>query len=428
MLFAALLCSRSAFTRESGGEFEIPAQLRLADALRLFRDHGLDLVLAEAAVEGARGDTLLAAAAPNPSFSGGVGRSFACSGSGCSDLAWSVGLSDSSSLFDSISGKRGLRTNAANLALEVARKGEANARRTLEGMVRQTYLQTVAARQALSTQKEAQETLGRLAELIRARYQHGSISEVEVLKIETEKLSADQQVERSQRDLDSAKSQLAFMLGARGRVPVFDVDPSLPGYLVPPALRGASVDSLLEVARKQRPDLAGAKIDRERAEASVRSSQRLRFPDIALSAGVSGQGSYASAINPPTFSFGFSLTPPLFNRFEGEIVKAKADLTAQKAQLAKAEAQVLNDVQTAFTQFKSARGRVERAERELLEHAKRTRDLVQVQYQKGAASLLEYLDAQRMLISTQLDYEGDLSDYWLAVVLIGQAVGVEMGP
>ncbi len=399
--------------------------------MRLFREHGLDLILAEAAVEGARGDTLLASAAPNPSLSGGVGRSFACSdaqGIDCSSLAWSVGISDGSALFDSLSGKRGLRKNTASLALEVARQGAADARRTLEGLLRQAYLQTVAARQALATQKEAQDTLGHLADLIRARYQHGSISEVEVLKIETEKLTADQEVERSQRDLDVAKAQLAFMLGARGRVPVFEVDTELPGYRVPPALQGASVDSLLEVARKQRPDLAGAKLSRDRAEASVRSSQRLRFPDVELSAGVSGQGSYSSAINPPTFSFGLTLTPPLFNRFEGEIVKARADLTAQKAQLSKTEAQVQSDVLTAFTQFKSARSRVERAERELLDHANRTRDLVQIQYQKGAASLLEYLDAQRILISTKLDYEGDLSDYWLAVVLIGQAIGLEMGP
>jgi cobalt-zinc-cadmium efflux system outer membrane protein len=349
--------------------------------------------LAEAAVEGARGDTLLASAAPNPSFSGGLGRSFACSGPGCSDLAWSFGVSDGSSVFDSISGKRSLRMNAANLAFEVARKGEADAKRTLEGMLRQAYLQAVSARQALATQKEAQETLSRVADLNRARYQHGSISEVEVLKVETEKLTADQQVERSEQDLATAKAQLAFLLGARGRLPVFEVDPELPGYVVPPVLQGASVDSLLDVARTQRPDLAGAKLNRERAEASVRSNMRLRFPDIELSAGVSGQGSYASAINPPTYSFGVSLTPPIFNRFQGEIVKAKADLTAQKTQLAKTEAQVLNDVQTAFTQFRSARSRVERAERELLEHAKKTRDLVQLQYQKGAASLLEYLDA-----------------------------------
>jgi cobalt-zinc-cadmium efflux system outer membrane protein len=418
----------SARAREPDGEFEVPAQLRLGDALRLFREHGLDLILSEAAVEGARGDALVASAAPNPSFSGGVGRSFACSGPGCSDLAWSFGVSDGSAVFDSISGKRGLRMNAANLAFEVARKGEADARRTLEGLLRQTYLNAVAARQALATQKEAQETLGRVADLNRARCQHGSISEVEVLKVETEKLTADQQVERSEQELNAAKAQLAFMLGARGRVPVFEVDGELPGYLVPPALQGATVDSLLDLARKQRPDLAGAKLNRDRAEAALRSSQRLRFPDIEMSAGVSGQGSYSSAINPPTFSFGLTLTPPIFNRFQGEIVKAKADLAAQKTQLAKTEAQVLSDAQTAFTQFSSAKSRVERAERELLEHAKRTRDLVQLQYQKGAASLLEYLDAQRILISTRLDYESDLSDYWQAVVLIGQAVGMEIGP
>jgi cobalt-zinc-cadmium efflux system outer membrane protein len=418
----------AASAREPDGEFEIPAQLHLQDALRLFREHGLDLILAEAAVEGARGDALLASAAANPAFSGGVGRSFACSQPGCSDLAWSAGISDQSAIFDSLSGKRGLRMNVANIALEVARKGEADARRTLEGMLRQAYLNSVAARQALATQKEAQETLGRVADLNRARYQHGSISEVEVLKVETEKLTADQDVERAEQDLYTAKAQLAFLLGARGRVPVFEVDAQLPGYLVPSVLQGASVEALLDLARKQRPDLAGARLGRERAEASVRSSQRLRFPDIEMSAGVSGQGTYGNAINPPTFSFGLTLTPPIFNRFEGEIVKAKADLVAQKAQLAKTEAQVLNDVQTAFTQFKSARGRVERAERELIEHANRTRDLVQLQYQKGAASLLEYLDAQRILISTKLDYESDLSDYWQAVVLIGQAVGVEMSP
>jgi cobalt-zinc-cadmium efflux system outer membrane protein len=414
--------------REPDGEFEIPAQLHPPDALRLFREHGLDLILAEAAVEAARGDTLLASAAPNPAFSGGVGRSFACSGAGCSSLAWNAGISDQAAIFDSLAGKRRLRSNAAQLALEVARKGEADARRTLEGLLRHTYLNAVALRQTLTTQKEAQETLGHLAELNRARYQHGSISEVEVLKVATEKLTADQEVERAQRDLNVGLAELAFMLGARGRVPVFEVDAELPGYLVPPALDGATMDSLLDLARKQRPDLAGAKLGRDRAEASVRASQRLRFPEIEMSAGVSGQGSYGSAINPPTFSFGLTLTPPIFNRFQGEIVKAKADLVAQKTQLAKTEAQVLSDVQTAFTEFKSAKSRVERAERELLEHARRTRDLVQLQYQKGAASLLEYLDAQRVLISTKLDYENDLANYWQAVVLIGQAVGMEVSP
>jgi cobalt-zinc-cadmium efflux system outer membrane protein len=426
-LLSGLLAGGAA-AREPDGEFQIPPQLRLEQALQLFRTHGLDLILAEAAVESARGDTLLASAAPNPSISGGVGRSFACSGQGCASLAWSVGVSDQSALFDSLSGKRGLRVNAAQLAFEAARRSETDARRTLEGLLRQTYLGAVARRQALGTQKEAQDTLGRLADLNRARYEHGSISEVEVLKVETEKLTADQEVERAERDLRTATTDLAFLLGARGRIPAFEVDAEVPAFVVPPALAGATVDSLLALARQHRPDLAAARLSQDRAEAGVRSSQRLRFPDIALSAGVSGQGAYENAITPPTWSFGLTLTPPVFNRFAGEILKAKTDLVVQKTQLAKTEAQVLSDVQAAFTQWQSAKSRVERAERELLERAKRTRDLVQVQYQKGAASLLEYLDAQRVFIATKLDYQNDLADYWQAVVLIGQAVGTEIYP
>jgi outer membrane protein, heavy metal efflux system len=420
--------ARPSFARDPEGDFAVPTHMHLADALRLFRQYGLDLILAEAAVESARADSLLAAAAPNPAFSAGVGRSFACSGPGCSDLAWSFGVSDQSALFDSLSGKRGLRMGVASLALGAARMAQADARRTLEGMLRQTYLQAVSAGQALATKRESQDTLGRLADLIRLRYQHGSISEVEVLKIETEKLNADQEVERAEQDLSAQGANLAFLLGIRGRIPSFEVDDELPGYVVPPILQGATVASLLELATKQRPDVAQARLDRDRAEASVRSSQRLRFPDVALSAGVSGQGAYSNAITPPTFSFGLTLTPPVFNRYQGEILKARADLTAQTAQYAKTLAQVQSDVQTSFYQFKSAQSRVERARRELLEHARRTRDLVELQYQKGAASLLEYLDAQRILISTSLDYQGDLSDYWQAVVLIGQAVGVEIDP
>ncbi len=418
------LAATSALT----GAFPVPARLHLKDALRLFREHGLDLILAEASVENARGDTLLAGAAPNPALALGVGRSFACSGPGCSDLAWSAGVSDSSALFDSLSGKRGLRMQVADLALEAARKGQTDARRTLEGLLRQSYLQAVAARQALTTQKEAQITLAHVTDLNRARYQAGAISEVEVLKVETEKLNADQEVERAEQTLYAAKAQLAFLLGVRGRIPEFQVDPRLPAYAVPPALRGATVASLLALAYRDRPDLAAAKLNLERAEASVRSSRRLRFPDVELSAGISGQGSYASAINPPTVSFGLTLTPPVFNRYRGEIAKAEADRTAQEAQFAKTQAQVLSEVQIAFTQFKSAQSRVERAAGGLLDHAKRTRDLVELQYQKGAASLLEYLDAQRTLISIRLDYESDLADYWQAVVLIGQAAGTELFP
>jgi cobalt-zinc-cadmium efflux system outer membrane protein len=66
-------------------------------------------------------------------------------------------------------------------------------------------------------------------------------------------------------------------------------------------------------------------------------------------------------------------------------------------------------------------------EARLLERAQRARDLVQIQYEKGAASLLELLDAQRTLIATKLERIQDLNNYWTAVFQVEEAVGTELG-
>jgi cobalt-zinc-cadmium efflux system outer membrane protein len=373
----------------------------------------------------------MAGAIPNPAISAGVGRSFgfnskACPG--CSALAWSAGVSDQSAIFDTLSGKRRLRSRTAELALSVARQNRADTQRTLESMLRQQYLEAVYARDALDLAHESQGRLGHVLELNQARFQHGAISQVDALKVETEKLEADQEVERAELTLAEAKYDLAFLLGVRGRVPDFEVDVDLPRYRVPADLGHATVDSLLEQARKQRPDLAAAHLEHDRAGAALQTAKRLRFPDVALSLGVSGQGAGSDVSSPPTLSLGLTLTPPLFYRFQGEVQKAQADMRVQDTLLAKTEAQIVNDVTGALAQFQSTQRRVERAEHGLLDRARRTRDLVQIQYEKGAASLLEYLDAQRMLIETTQGYLRDLADYWLAVVLIGEAVSLELGP
>jgi cobalt-zinc-cadmium efflux system outer membrane protein len=233
-----------------------PAHVSMADAVRLFRERGFDLIVADATVDSVRGDAQIASAIANPAISGGVGRSFGFNSAtcpGCSALAWDVGVSDQSAVFDTLSGKRGLRSRTAELALSVARQNRADTQRTLESMLRQQYLEAVYSRDALGLAHESQSRLGHVMELNQARFQHGAISQVDALKVETEKLEADQEVERAEFDLAEAKFQLAFLLGVRGRVPDFEVDADLPRYRVPDDLGHATVDSLLERARQQRP-------------------------------------------------------------------------------------------------------------------------------------------------------------------------------
>ena len=87
---------------------------------------------------------------------------------------------------------------------------------------------------------------------------------------------------------------------------------------------------------------------------------------------------------------------------------------------------MVNNVEASLNAYSFAQHRLDRMESSLLQRAKRARELVGIQYEKGAASLLELLDAQRTLIATNVEYLQDLTDYWTAVFQIEQAVGREL--
>jgi cobalt-zinc-cadmium efflux system outer membrane protein len=221
--------------------------------------------------------------------------------------------------------------------------------------------------------------------------------------------------------------QLAFLLGVRGPVPDFKVEQDLPKFHVPPKLASPSADALISEAMEHRPDLRAIGFQRDRALAGVALAKRLRFPDIALNVQYQQQAGFnETAVQPPTVSFGLSGTLPLFYFQRGEIERASADYRTQIVQHAKVEAQLVADVEGAFNAFVSTRKLVERMEGRLLERSRRARDLVSLQYQKGAASLLEYLDAQRTYIANNVEYLQDLANYWTAVYQLEAAVGMDL--
>ncbi|HZR08634.1 MAG TPA: TolC family protein, partial [Myxococcales bacterium] len=160
-----------------------------------------------------------------------------------------------------------------------------------------------------------------------------------------------------------------------------------------------------------------------RAESALALARRQRIPDVALSAQYQQEGSGQSALQPPTVTVGIQLPVPIFYRQAGEIAKAEADLRAQRTSHLKLRAQVLVDVQSARAAVEANRRLVERMRSRMLARARRVRDLVQVQYEKGAASLLELLDAQRTWAQTRSDYFKDLRDLWLSVFQLDAAIG-----
>jgi outer membrane protein, heavy metal efflux system len=404
----------------------IPATLTLAEALALFRAHGLDLLIAEAAAQGAEGDAIAAAAIPNPSVTGGGYYSFFQDSAFNSHVGWFVGLGDSNAIVDTLSGKRGLRRNVADAALAAARLGRADAQRTLELQVKQGYFQAVAAGAALEFARETAESTTHTFELTQVRYKSGAISEVDLSRTETAKLEAEQTVDAAILALRTAKVQLAFLLGQRRAFNDFSIDASQLRYATPAALADATVTTLVDRAVQARPDLKAQENQRLRAAQAVSLARRQRFPDIALGVQYAEQGTGSGAVSPPTLEISLSSSLPLFYQQQGEIKKAEADARTQDAQAAKLRAQVVADVENAFAGYQTSQRQVQRMEGRLLDRARRARELVELQYQKGAASLLEFLDAQRTYVATKGEYIQDLTAYWSAIFQIEAATATEV--
>jgi outer membrane protein, heavy metal efflux system len=406
----------------------IPNGLTLAQAVALFRAHGLDLIIAEATVEEAAGDVQAANAIPNPSVTGGWLHSF--TNAIPVHNGWFAGVGDSNAIEDTLSGKRGLRRGVAAAAFAAARLQRADAQRSLELQVKQQYFQTVGAAAGLEFARETQMAAARTFELNQVRYKAGAISEVDLARTETAKLEAEQAVDQAVAALREAKVSLAFLLGRRQPFTDFTIDARQFRYETPAALTNVTAQDLLSRALAARPDLRGQEAQRERAGRSLALAKRQRFPDIGVSADYTQEGSPfdANAITPPTLQLGLTATLPLFYQQQGEIHKAEADVRGQDAASAKIRAQVVSDVENAFSGYQSSRRLVERMQGRLIDRARRGRDLVRLQYEKGAASLLEYLDAERTYVSTELEYIQDLTSYWNAVFALEAATATEIVP
>jgi cobalt-zinc-cadmium efflux system outer membrane protein len=407
---------------------ELPAKLSLDDALATFHAHGFQILLAEANIMSAEGDEKIAGAVPNPIANGGYGHAFNYSAQTPDQSAnqYSVGLSDNAAIEDSLSGKRGLRLKVARSALAAAKMSRQDAQRNLEFQVKAAYLQVVLAQNALDFTRDALKTNTIEVDLTQRRYDKGAINEGELARMKMQKLEAEQAVDTGMQTLRQARVALAFLLGVRGRVTDFDIDRGVLKYRIPDTLRTSSPDALLRDAFEKRPDLRALGYLRQSAEAQIRLSKRLVFPDIALSVDYTQTGTGQQAIQPPTLSVGLSAPLPVLYQQQGEIRKAEANYNTQSLMQAQTTAQVVSDLEAAYAAFGASKHLVERMEGTELEQAKLARDVTERQFHGGTATLMDFLDAQRTYIATNIEYLQDLTSYWTSVFQLEQAVGADL--
>lgn len=400
--------------------------LSLADAVATARTRGFDVLLASAVVRGAEAEVRIAGQPPNPALTAGPSRRVDCFSGNC-PTPWGAfaSLSDQGLIEGAITRKRALREDVAKRALDAARFGRADAERIVVAHTKVQYVQTAAAEARLELARNVAASLAKSVAINRVRYPR-VIDEGQLARVEQEAMRAEQEVDRALRELRQEQIDLALLLGMSGPIPELDVDRKALDFRVPETLASIDKASLLRIAMENRPDRRQAVAQVAQTDAAVTLAERLRTPDVSLLVQYQQLGSGDSAPQPPTLSVGVGLPLPLFYRQQGEIARAEADRQGALVIRRRLEATVAAELESAVNGFTTARRIVERYESALLARAKLARDITEVQFTAGAATLTDLLDAQRSYVQVNSGYYGELVNYWTAVFLLEQAVGKEL--
>jgi len=316
-----------------------------------------------------------------------------------------------------LGGKRHWRLQAARDQTAVTRAQIADAERNLSFNVAQQFVGVLLAESNLELAQQDLASFQNTVEISQARYQAGDISEADLLKIKLQLL---------QFQTDSSSAELAKVQALVGLRQLLGYDAVPADYDVAGELRyqplRLNLDDLKAKALQQRPDLVAA----QRGVTAADSQHRLALANGARDLGTAFNYSHLNALN--TGSFFFNIQLPLFDRNQGEIARTQFAQTQAQESAAAASDQVLTDVDDAYQGFRANQKVVELYVSGYLQQAQESRDISEYAYKRGAASLLDFLDAERSYRATQLAYRQALASYMVSLEQLKQAVGTRNLP
>jgi len=313
--------------------------------------------------------------------------------------------------------KRRARIRAAQDQTQVVRSEVQDNERSLTFNVAQQFISVLLAKSTLAFAQQDLSSFQQTLNVSEERYKKGAISEGDLLKIKLQML-------QFQADVSSAKLAHEQALVGLRQLLGYDAVPSnydVIGGLTYTPLHGNKED-LQAVALNLRPDLKAAKEAITAAKSNYQLAKANGKRDLTTSAGYTRVGGANNA------SFIFNIEIPLFDRNQGNIAHAHAAITqSQEDEIASQDA-VMSDVSTAFDAVKTGEQVLQLYRSGYLKEAKDSLDISRYAYQRGAVSLLDFLDAERSYRNTQLAYRQTLAMYMLATEQLREAVGTRQLP
>ena len=314
-------------------------------------------------------------------------------------------------------GKRQRRIDAARGATAVTRYQVDDFKRTLISKVAQQFINAQLAQSLLDFANKDLASFQQTVNISEERYKAGAISEGDLLKIKVQLLQFQTDVSSAQVAKVQALANLRQLLGYDAVPANYDVE----GELTFQPLT-VNLDDLKLRALKLRPDLLAAQQGVHAAQSQIALAKANGKVDVT------GSLEYSHVAAQNTFGVAVSVPLPIFDRNQGEIERTRFALTQSQQLAESASDAVLTDVRNNYEAFQTNQQIVQLYLSGYLNQAKESRDISAYAYKRGAASLLDFLDAERSYRATQLSYRQTLANYLLSIEQLKEAVGTRTLP
>jgi cobalt-zinc-cadmium efflux system outer membrane protein len=313
--------------------------------------------------------------------------------------------------------KRQHRLQAARDATAVSRAQVSDTERALEYNVATDFINVELAESTLEMANQDLTSFQNTVDITEARYKAGEIGLDDLLKIKLQLLQFQMDVSQAKLARTQGLSDLRQLLGYESVSENYDVASS---FDYQPMKSG--LEDLQSMALKSRPDLQAAQLSVRAANSQFQLQKSLGKRDVT------GQINYTHLAYLNDISVFGSMQLPIFDRNQGEIKRAGFAITQAQEQQIYTNGQVLTDVRDAYEGLRANDQIVGLYRTGYLDQAQQSRDITEYAYRHGAASLLDFLDAERSYRSTQLGYRQALASYLLSLEQLREAVGTRSLP
>jgi cobalt-zinc-cadmium efflux system outer membrane protein len=312
--------------------------------------------------------------------------------------------------------KRELRLASAKQATLVAVSAQNDLERNLIFNLRDAFVRVLLAKAVMQVAKENLDYYDKEIAINRERFNAGGIAKVDFQRVELQRVQYESDLATADVNLRTAKIDLLQLL--RDSTPLEQFDVTEPFDYQEPA---TTLTELRALALSTRPDLKEAQQSLDKARTDHQLSIANGSADPTWSVDVGRQP-------PLTFYAGVSVSIPLriFDKNQGDKLHTLIDITRNEKLADAAQVAALHDVDSAYATVESTLMQLRPYKSKYLQEAVDVRETVSFSYQHGAASLLDFLDAQKDYRDVQLAYVNLVGAYLSAANQLNFAVGREV--